>query len=175
MTIRTRMAVATLTVACFASLIGCGTPRVEPGSTPSAAALVLPTPAASDFVSTVMRTRVLGTAELTVDVTTTTPDGTTRLTGSGPAGISQGYGGLTWVTDNGETFTEISNGKGLFVQTGGSDGMWTKLARQGVDAHRAARRPAARSRHGHVGGARGDGAARRCHGRALHGPDPSRS
>ena len=125
MTPLTRLAATAMAVACSVSLAACGTPRVDPDSAPSAPVVVLPTPAVNDFVSTVMRTRGLGTADLTVEVSTTTDEGTVRLSGTGPAGFSKGYGSLEWVTDDGEVFTELSNGKGLFVQVGGPAAMWT--------------------------------------------------
>ncbi len=127
MTLPSRLAVIALAVACAGGLVACGTPRVEPEATPSAPDLVLPTPAANDFVSTVMRTRGLGTAEATVDVTTTTGEGSVQLTGSGPVAINKGYGRLDWTSSDGGSFTEVSNGKGLFVRSEGPTGMWTHL------------------------------------------------
>jgi len=127
MTLRSRLAVIALAVSCAGGLVGCGTPRMEPDAVPSAPDMVLPTPAANDFVSTVMRTRGLGTAEVAIDVSTTTDEGSVQLTGSGPVSVNKGYGRLEWSSDDGETFTEVSNGKGLFVQSGGPSALWTHL------------------------------------------------
>ena len=125
MTLRIRVGATALAIACFGALVGCGTPRVDPESAPSPPQQILPTPTANDFVTTIMRTRGLSTADLAIDLTTTVGNDTTRLTGSGPAGIRGGYGRLTWTPDGGEAFTEVSNYKGLYVQTGGPSGLWT--------------------------------------------------
>jgi hypothetical protein len=125
MTPRTRLAATSLVMVCAGSLVACGTPRVAQDSAPSGPAVVLPTPAVNDFVSTVMRTRGLGAADLSIEVNVTTDEGTVRLIGTGPASLGQGYGGLDWVTEDGDVFTEVSNGKGLFVQADGPTEMWT--------------------------------------------------
>ncbi len=49
------------------------------------------------------------------------------LTGTGSAAVAQGYGDMTWTDASGAVTRELSNGKGLFVQTDVPDGMWTRL------------------------------------------------
>ena len=128
MSLRIRVGATALAIACFGALVGCGTPRVDSEAAPNPPAVVLPTPAANDFVSTVMRTKGLNMANLAMFVTTTTTDGISHLSGSGSGAVGQGYGRIEWIQDDGSRFTEVSNGKGLFVQSGGPTDRWTHYA-----------------------------------------------
>jgi hypothetical protein len=118
-------AVALLLV--LAALTACGTKAAEPAEPSGQPGLIEPTPSADGFIAAVMRTRGLGTAEATFDVTTTVGDTTRDLTGSGAIGLPQGYGDITWVAGDGTATRELSNGKGLFVQSSPPGGLWTHL------------------------------------------------
>jgi hypothetical protein len=137
---RTRGHVATIAVSLLLGSVimaGCGTQRADsaassapasagPASTAPPSA-VAPTPSADDFVASVMRTRDLSTADLQVTVTTDVGDSIRTLTGTGEAAVAQGYGDMQWTDASGAVTRELSNGKGLFVQTDVPDGMWTRL------------------------------------------------
>jgi hypothetical protein len=110
-----------------AALAGCGTQRADSAAPSTSPSAVLPTPSADDFVASVMRTRGLGTAVLEIRVATSVSDAVRTLNGTGDAGISKGYGDLLWTDASGAVTRELSNGKGLFVQTDVPDGMWTLL------------------------------------------------
>lgn len=117
-----------------AALAGCGTQRADSAAssgppsavspTPSA---VAPTPSADGFVASVMRTRDLATADLAVTVTTDVGGSARVLTGTGVAAVAQGYGDMLWTDASGAVTRELSNGKGLFVQTDVPDGTWVRL------------------------------------------------
>jgi hypothetical protein len=106
---------------------GCGTQRADAGASSAPPAIVSPTPSADEFVASVMRTRDLATAALEVTVSTDVGGDLRTLTGSGTSAISRGYGELLWTDAAGATTREVSNGKGLFVQTDVPDGLWTRL------------------------------------------------
>lgn len=109
------------------AVAGCGTQRADSSASSAPPTVVSPTPSADEFVASVMRTRDLGTAAL--EVTVSTDVGGTRRTlgGSGVSAVSQGYGDLLWTDADGDVTRELSNGKGLFVQTDVPDGTWTLL------------------------------------------------
>ena len=118
-----------------AVLAGCGTQQADSSASatsdasPSAVApsAVTPTPSADAFVASVMRTRDLATADLEVTVTTDVGGSVRTLTGEGPSAVSNGYGDMRWTDASGAVTRELSNGKGLFVQTDVPAGMWTLL------------------------------------------------
>lgn len=109
------------------TVAGCGTQRVDSSASSAPPTVVSPTPSADEYVASVMRTRDLATAALEVAVSTEV-GGTRRvLSGSGVSALSQGYGDLLWTDADGAVTRELSNGKGLFVQTDVPDGTWTLL------------------------------------------------
>jgi LppX_LprAFG lipoprotein len=113
-------------------LAGCGTQQAgssASAASPSAVApsAVLPTPSADAFVASVMRTRDLATADLEVTATTDVGGDVRTLTGEGSAAVAQGYASMRWTDASGAVTRELSNGKGLFVQTDVPEGMWTQL------------------------------------------------
>ena len=118
-----------------AVLAGCGTQQADSSASatsdasPSAVApsAVMPTPSADAFVASVMRTRGLATADLEVTVTTDVGGSVRTLTGEGPSAVNKGYGDMRWTDASGAVTRELSNGKGLFVQTDVPAGMWTRL------------------------------------------------
>lgn len=110
-----------------AALAGCGTQRADSTTSAAPPSVVQPTPSADDFVASVMRTRDLATADLDVTVTTDVAGVARTLTGTGSAAVAQSYGDMTWTDASGATTRELSNGKGLFVQTDVPDGLWTRL------------------------------------------------
>lgn len=118
-----------------AVLAGCGTQQADSSASaasvasPSAVApsAVAPTPSADAFVASVMRTRDLATADLEVTVTTDVGGSVRSLTGEGSSAVSNGYGDMRWTDASGAVTRELSNGKGLFVQTDVPSGMWTLL------------------------------------------------
>lgn len=122
-----------------AGLAGCGTQQADvsassaassaassSASSPAASA-PSPTPSADDFVASVMRTRDLATAAVEVTVITDVGGSVRTLTGSGVSAMSNGYGDILWTDAGGAVTRELSNGKGLFVQTDVPDGTWTRL------------------------------------------------
>lgn len=113
------------------AVTGCGTQRADSAASSSAPSavptVVKPTPSADDFVASVMRTRDLATAVLDITVSTAVGDVARTLDGTGTAAIDQGYGDLEWTDAAGAVTRELSNGKGLFVQTEVPDGTWTRL------------------------------------------------
>lgn len=113
------------------AVAGCGTQRADTGASsaaPSAAASVpSPTPSADEFIASVMRTRDLATAALEITATTDVGGSVRTLTGTGVSALSEGYGDLLWTDAGGAVTRELSNGKGLFVQTDVPDGTWTLL------------------------------------------------
>jgi hypothetical protein len=106
---------------------GCGTQRAVSAASSAPPAAVSPTPSADEFVAGVMRTRDQGTAAMDVVVSTDVGGDLRMLTGSGASAVSQGYGELLWTDADGATTREVSNGRGLFVQTDVPDGLWTRL------------------------------------------------
>lgn len=112
------IASAALTSACDS------TPTAQP---PSLVTAPPPTPTASDVVDAVSHTRGLGTAALAVEVMTDVDGATRSLTGSGSAALDQDHGTITWTDADGRSTRELSNGRGLFVQTEVPDGRWVRL------------------------------------------------
>jgi hypothetical protein len=110
-----------------AALAGCGTQRAVSTASSALPSVVLPTPSADDFVASVMRTRDLATADLDVTVTTEVGGDVRTLTGTGSAAVAQSYADMQWTDASGAVTRELSNGKGLFVQTDVPDGLWTRL------------------------------------------------
>ena len=110
-----------------AALAGCGTQRADSAASSAPPSVVSPTPSADEFVASVMRTRGLSTADLEVTVTTDVGGSPRTLTGTGVAGVSKGYGDMRWIDASGAVTRELSNGKGLFVQTDVPDGTWIRL------------------------------------------------
>jgi hypothetical protein len=106
---------------------GCGTQRADSGASSAPPAAVSPTPSADEFVGSLMRTRDLATAALEITVSTDVGGDLRTLTGSGTSAVSEGYGELLWTDADGAASREVSNGKGLFVQTDVPDGLWTRL------------------------------------------------
>jgi hypothetical protein len=129
MTTKRGMLVPALLGLALASLVlaGCGTQRADAGAPSAPPAAVSATPSADEFVASVMRTRDLATAALEVTVSTDVGGDLRTLTGSGSSAVSNGYGELLWTDADGTTTREVSNGKGLFVQTDVPDGLWTRL------------------------------------------------
>ncbi len=114
-----------------ATLAGCGTQQADSSASvspsPALPSAVTPTPSADAFVASVMRTRDLATADLGITVTTEVGGVMRSLTGEGSSAVSKGYGDLRWTDSSGAVTRELSNGKGLFVQTDVPDGTWTLL------------------------------------------------
>ncbi len=110
-----------------AALAGCGTQRADSAASSAPPSVVLPTPSADDFVASVMRTRDLATADLDATVTTEVGGVVRTLTGTGSAAVAQSYADMTWTDASGAVTRELSNGKGLFVQTDVPDGLWSRL------------------------------------------------
>lgn len=108
-------------------LAGCGTKQEDAAASATPPSAVAPTPSADAFVASVMRTRDLATADLEVTVTTDVGGDTRSLTGEGSSAVSKGYGDMRWTDESGAVTREVSNGKGLFVQTDIPAGMWTRL------------------------------------------------
>jgi hypothetical protein len=109
------------------AVAACGTQQAGSGTSSAPASAVAPTPSADEFVADVMRTRDLATAALEVTVATDVGGSVRGLSGTGTAAIAQGYGDMLWTDDSGAVTRELSNGKGLFVQTDVPDGTWTRL------------------------------------------------
>lgn len=110
-----------------AAMSACGTQRADSAASPAPPSAVSPTPSADEFVASIMRTRDLSTADLAVDVTTDVGGSIRTLTGTGVASVSSGYGDMRWIDAGGTVTRELSNGKGLFVQTDVPDGTWIRL------------------------------------------------
>ena len=108
------------------TLAACGTPRVAPTS-PAASGPISMMPTANDFVTSLIRTRDLGTAAVEIEVRTTVGDVTRELTGTGAVATDPGFGNLTWTGESGQTH-EIINDIATYVQSDPPDGMWTRLA-----------------------------------------------
>ena len=116
-------------------LVGCGSSDASPTSsaaTVNAAPEPSPTPAANEYVDAVVHTRGLGTAKTEIILTSTIGSQSRDLTAEGGLDLASGYGDLTWRGSDGSVVRERSNGKGLFVQSGGPSSTWEKRA--GVDA-----------------------------------------
>jgi hypothetical protein len=82
-------------------------------------------PSADVFTSSVVATRALGTAQLTVDVRTAAPSRHDERTAVGPSVISSGWGDLTWSTATGG-YREMVNSRGTYVQADPPDGGWVQ-------------------------------------------------
>lgn len=109
------------------AVTGCGTQRADSAASSAPPSVVSPTPSADDFIASVMGTRELATAALDITVSTEVGDVVRTLEGTGKAAIDKGYGDLEWTDASGTVTRELSNGKGLFVQTDLPDGTWTRL------------------------------------------------
>jgi hypothetical protein len=128
--------VATVLAASLATaLAGCGTKRVEQSTassstisvTASAPEIIPPTPSANDFVSAIMFTKIAGSADLAVEAVTSVGGIDRRLEGDGSGAVGSGFADMTWVSDSGSE-RELVNDEGIFLQTDGPAGRWTKLA-----------------------------------------------
>jgi hypothetical protein len=114
-------------VASVTLATGCGVPTANPGEVaPSVPISMMPT--ASDFVSSVIRTRDLGTADLEVQVESQVDGRQQRLAGSGGSSLGEGLGDMEW-TQGDTRFRELSNDVAVFVQTPPGADRWTRLAK----------------------------------------------
>lgn len=108
-------------IALVGLLTGCGpNDGVAAGS-------VSPTPSANAVTDAVIQSKGLATAAIEVDAMTSIGGVERTQHGSGEVDVSRGMGAITWTADDGSVVREISNGKGLFVQSAGPDSMWTHL------------------------------------------------
>lgn len=114
-------------VAVTAALAGCATPEGTGPATPVPASPVAPTPSASDLVAAVTHTRGLGTAAVDISVRTDADGAVRTLDGSGGIDLGKGYGDLLWRADDDSPVRELSNGKGLYVQSEVPTGTWARL------------------------------------------------
>ena len=130
-----RITAAALAAAGVVLLAGCGSTSATSGSSPAAVTVApapSPTPAANAYVASVMKTRGLGTAKASIMADSRIGGQERSLTATGGLDLNRGFGDLTWSDADGTTYRELSNGKGLFVQSQVPDGRWVKNA--GVDA-----------------------------------------
>ena len=153
-----RNTAALLAAAAAVLLAGCASTQATSASSPDAVAVApapSPTPAANAYVASVMKTRGLGTAKASIIADTRIGPQERSLTATGGLDLNRGFGDLIWTDADGTTFRELSNGKGLFVQSQVPDGSWVKDA--GVDASATGRVADALRGLGTLSGLRLDG------------------
>lgn len=135
---------------------GCGSSTASPSaSSRPVQADPSPTPAANAYTASVMKTRGLGTAKVSVVADSRIGSQDRSLTATGGIDLNRGFGDLTWTDADGATVRELSNGKGLFIQSEVPGGSWVKEA--GVDASATGRVADALRGLGTLGGLRLDG------------------
>ncbi|MCX6432379.1 MAG: hypothetical protein NTX29_06185 [Actinobacteria bacterium] len=109
------------------SIGACGTPRVPVGDADDTAApspAMMPTPNA--FVSAVMHTRDLGSADVDITVDTSLDGSTDHVDGIGAVALDRGFGNIAWTGADGTTRV-INNDVAIFVRDDVAGGMWTRL------------------------------------------------
>ena len=109
------------------TLVSCGTPRVPVGQADDSAVQrpsMMPT--ANDFVSGVMHTRDLGSANVDITVDTTIEGSHQHLDGVGAVALGRGFGNILW-TDADGTTRIINNDVATFVRSDEPSGLWNQL------------------------------------------------
>jgi hypothetical protein len=140
MTTRARAGAALLLAVLSAAalaLTACGTPRVPVGEADYSAVQrpsMMPTP--NEFVSAVMHTRDLGSANVEITVDTTIDGSRQHLDGVGAVALGRGFGNILWTDDEG-TMRVINNDVATFVRDDEPSGLWNQLP-DGVSTPRTA-------------------------------------
>lgn len=111
---------------------GCSAPAGSPAGPSAPDAVVAPMPSADEFVSAIVATRSMGTADVVVDVTEESASGTVRLQARGPAVLPRGRADLTWTGQG--TFRELVNDQAIFTQRQPPDGPWIRTTYPGTTA-----------------------------------------
>lgn len=108
---------------------GCSAPAGSPAGPSAPDAVVAPMPSADEFVSAIVATRSMGTADVVVDVTEESASGTVRLQARGPAVLPRGRADLIWTGQG--TFRELVNDQAIFTQPDPPDGPWIRTPKEG--------------------------------------------
>ena len=135
MTSRARAGTALLLAAlapAVLTLTACGTPRVPVGQA-DYSAIQRPSmmPSANEFVSAVMHTRDLGSANVDITVDTLIDGARQHLDGIGAVALGRGFGNILWTDPTGTTRI-INNDVATFVRDDEPDGMWNELPESAI-------------------------------------------
>ena len=109
------------------SIGACGTPRVpvgDAGYTAVPSPAMMPTP--NDFVSAVMHTRDLGSADVDITVDTSLDGSTDHVDGIGAVALDRGFGNIAWTGADGTTRV-INNDVGIYVRDDVARDRWTQF------------------------------------------------